>query len=305
MILGERISLFLRTFNVVFSVGRLHIVSIAMMGCLTFGWAFTGLYLWIPSLICALDWFLVNLINRVVDIPEDKANMVRGADLVAMHRKRILVIGLGSILIALLITITFDPMFTLLRLVYHALGLFYNFPLLPSHKRIKQLYFFKNTASATGFIITVFGYPLIYAISSDYHLLPDVSISTIVLTGIFFFLFELSYEIIYDLRDIAGDRLVGVATYAVVHGVAKTIRIIDILLASSVLIILMGYLTHIVPWRITIMGAAPILQMILYKRMARRGITATDCIILTWLGCALLVTYHLWVIFDLPLARGW
>ena len=31
----------------------------------------------------------------------------------------------------------------------------YNWPILPGRRRIKELYFFKNTASAAGFIITV------------------------------------------------------------------------------------------------------------------------------------------------------
>ena len=33
-------------------------------------------------------------------------------------------------------------------------------------------------------------------------------------------LFELSYEVLYDLRDVDGDRAAGVRTYPVVHGLA-------------------------------------------------------------------------------------
>jgi hypothetical protein len=44
-------------------------------------------------------------------------------------------------------------MVTGLRVAYHSLGLAYNWPLLPGGRRIKQLYFFKNSASAAGFLI--------------------------------------------------------------------------------------------------------------------------------------------------------
>ena len=45
-------------------VGRWHIVAIATMAVFTFGWLFTGRYLWLLTLTCALDWYIVNLVNR-------------------------------------------------------------------------------------------------------------------------------------------------------------------------------------------------------------------------------------------------
>jgi len=51
------------------SIGRLHIVAIAVAGTFTFGWLFTGRYLWAIAALAGFDWFLVNLLNRVVDTP--------------------------------------------------------------------------------------------------------------------------------------------------------------------------------------------------------------------------------------------
>jgi hypothetical protein len=48
------------------------------------------------------------------------------------------------------------------------------------------------------------------------------------------------------------------------------------------------------------MGAAPFLQLVFYKNAMRRGITAKDCIRITWMGVAMLVTYHIWVVAGLP-----
>ena len=207
------------------SIGRLHIVSIAALGTLTFGWLFTGRYLWALVATCAVDWFVVNLLNRVVDLEEDQANQIRGTAFVARHRRAIFAVGLALLIGTVVLTHLFEPNLTPLRLSYHLLGFAYNWPLIPWFGRIKQRYFWKNTASALGFMITVFAYPLAtVGWGLDPAQLPaGISLSTILFAGVFFFLFELSYEVIYDLRDAKGDALAGVRTYPVVHGEATKI----------------------------------------------------------------------------------
>ena len=285
------------------SVSRLHIVAIAALGCFTFGWAFTGRYPWLLCAVCALDWFLVNLLNRVVDQEEDKANAITGADFAGRHRRGILLTGFSLLGGSLLLVHLACPAVTALRVAYHSLGLAYNWRLLPGKRRIKELYFWKNTASAMGFMITVFGYPLAHAAAAGVGLLPDVDAATIAISGIFFFLFELSYEVIYDLRDAPGDMQAGVRTYPVVHGEARAVEITDGLIISSMLVLFTGYISHVVPWRIFIMIFAPALQLVLYKLALRKGITSAHCVGLTWLGAGLLFVYHVWVALDLPGAR--
>ena len=284
------------------SISRLHIVAIAALGTFTFGWVFTGQHPWLLAAVSALDWFLVNLLNRVVDIPEDRANGITGADFAATHRRVILVGGFALLFSSLLAVHIVAPRILALRLAYHALGLAYNWPLLAGRRRIKQLYFWKNTASAMGFVLTVFLYPLACAgwgLEAE-RLAPGVNLITIAVSAAFFVLFELSFEVIYDLRDAPGDTLAGIATYPVVHGVRGAVRIIDGLLAASVGCLVFGYARHLIPWRVFIMFTAPLLQFVLYKRALRRGITSRDCIGLTWLGVALLTTSHLWIAAGLP-----
>jgi len=270
-------------------VGRLHIVAIAALGCFTFGWIFTGQRPWGASALCALDWFLVNLLNRVVDLKEDRANGIVGADFVAAHRRAILVAGFSLLAGSLMLAPALLP----LRLAYHALGFAYNWPLFAGARRIKQLYFWKNTASATGFLLTVFGYPL----ALGPRVVPP---GTIVASAAFFFLFELSYEIIYDLRDAPGDAAADVRTYPVVHGVRYASYLVDSLCVISLSILASAYVAHVVPWRIAILGVGPLLQIFIYKRFVKRGITSRDCINLTWLGAVLLIAYHGWVLAGLP-----
>ena len=298
----ERRRPFAQAVTLLASISRLHIVAIGALGTLTFGWLFTGRYRWILAAVCALDWFLVDLLNRVVDLEEDRINAITGTDFVARHKRRIVVLGFGVLGVSLVGLHVVAPALTALRVSYHLLGFAYNWPILPGKRRIKQLYFFKNAASAAGFVITVFLYPLAdvgWALDAG-RLAPGVSLSTILYTGAFFVLFELSYEVIYDLRDAEGDRAAGVRSYAVVHGPEGAVRIVDGLLGSSIVVLLAGYLLGAVPWRAVVMVVAPLLQLGFYKHALERGIEARDCIRLTWIGAGLLAAYHLWVVLKLP-----
>ncbi|MCB9727929.1 MAG: UbiA family prenyltransferase [Deltaproteobacteria bacterium] len=284
------------------SVSRFHIVAIAALGTLTFGWLFTGTRPWALAAVCALDWFIVNLLNRVVDLKEDTENAITGVGFVSRNRRAILALGFGALAASLVSVHLVLPQITLLRVAFHTLGFAYNWRLLPGGRRIKELYFWKNTASATGFVLTVFAYPLAVAGWGTDHaaLAPGIQPATIWLSGVFFVCFELSYEVIYDLRDAPGDRLAGVRTYPVVHGERTATRIIDGLIAASLAALVLGYATGLVPWRIACMALAPVINLVWYKRALARGITSRDCIALTWAGAALLVAYHLWVALGLP-----
>jgi 4-hydroxybenzoate polyprenyltransferase len=282
------------------SVGRLHIVAIAALGTFTFTWLFTGLHDPRLAALAALDWFLVNLLNRVVDLEEDAANRVLGTDLVARHRRAFMVGGFAVLFASLALGHLWLATLTPLRLAFHALGLAYNWPLLPGRRRIKALYFFKNTASATGFMLTVFGFPLAAVTDGAAAFPVGVTWATVAFAGAFFFLFELSYEVIYDLRDAEGDALAGVHTYPVVHGPQVALRITDALLAAAALSLALGYALGPVPWRLFVMILGPALQAVLYKRAVARGITSRDCVNITWLGAGLLLAYHLWIVAGLP-----
>lgn len=286
-----------RALKTLLSISRFHIVMIAIMGCFTFAWILTGHYLITIPLICGLDWFLVNLLNRVVDLKEDRINQIHGTDFVTAHRKGIVVIGFLLLGLSLALTAWFFPRLTLWRLGYHALGLAYNWPLLPGRRRLKAVYFWKNSASALGFLITLFAYPLA---EHSGGWAPGICGASVAIAIAFFFVFELSYEIIYDLRDVPGDEAAGIPTYPVVHGATGAQHIIDSLIGGSIVLLVVGYAVGVIPWRLTIMVCAPLIQFVYYKLAVKRGITSRDCVVLTWLGVALLVIYHVWFILNLP-----
>ena len=292
----------IRTLQIFVSVSRLHISLIAGLGAFTFGWLFTGNYPWLIAFVCALDWFIVNVINRVVDVKEDRAAGIAHTEYVHQNRRLILITIVSLLLASLVVVLFLKPAITGLRIVCHLLGACYNWPLLSKKRRLKQIYFWKNIASGIGFLLTVFGYPLAdaYWVKGLQVLPPGISWMTVAFSAVFFFLFILSYELIYDLRDVLGDAMMEIRTYAVVHGERTTINIVYGLIFSSIMILVAGYIISVVPWRIFIMVAAPIIQLIMFKRASLRGISAKDCIRITWIGVALLFIYHVWVAARLP-----
>ena len=95
--IGER-------FKIFYSVGRFHIVAIASLGTFTFGWLLLGRYPFGLAALSALDWFLVNLLNRVVDLKEDAENGIPGTAWVARNRRPILVAGFSLLIGSLIAT---------------------------------------------------------------------------------------------------------------------------------------------------------------------------------------------------------
>jgi len=283
-------------------ISRLHITAIAALSVFTFGWLFTGEYPWLLTAVCALDWYIVNLINRTADLKEDKANVIIETEFIEQNRRRLLRVILILLVISLVVVHFLNPVITGLRIACHLLGAFYNWPILPGRRRLKQLYFWKNNASAFGFLITVFGYPLASACWGERsHSFPSrITWETVIFSAVFFFLFVMSYEVIYDLRDVNGDALAGIRTYPVVHGKRKAIYIVYGLILCSMAVLTMGYLLALVPWRIFVMIAAPFLQLVVYKHVQPRGITGKDCIMITWLGVIMLLIYNMWIIAGLP-----
>lgn len=277
------------------SIARYHIVLIAMAGMLTFGWLMSGRYLWGLALIVGLDWFLINLMNRITDIAEDLKNGIPGTARVA--RKQRLLTGLSVLLLggSLLVTQALWPRLLPVRLVVQVIGLAYNYRLLPlgrglSRTRFKEMYFFKNFASACLFILTCFVYPYVAAGSSVGAGL-GLSGAAVVFLAVFFLLFEHTYEILYDFRDLAGDQAEGIPTYPVVHGPRSARRLLSVLLWLAAGVLLAGLGSGALGVREGLMVAAPLAQWLFYRRRLAVGLTSRDCVQLTHAGTALLALF--------------
>ncbi len=269
------------------AIARYHIVLIAMAACVVFGWLMTGRYAWAIALVAGLDWFLINLLNRVTDLEEDQRNGIPGTERVARFH-RALTAGSWALLVGSFVaTHLVWPELTPWRALVQAIGFAYNYRLVPTPKgmsRLKEIYFFKNFGSSMLFVLTCFVYPLaVEARTMDW--------TAVALLALFFVPFELTYEILYDLRDLEGDRAMRIPTYPVVHGELGARRIIDGLLAGSALVLIGGLAIGAIGMREGLFLAAPAIQLAFYRPRFARGLTTRDCIVLTHLGTALLLFY--------------
>lgn len=279
-------------------IARPHILGIAGAAAFTFGWIFSGKYSLVVPVLIMLDWFVVNLTNRAVDIDEDIRNGVPGTESVAESKRLVEFSCIALLVLSLGVGHFIAPETTWVRAVFHVIGLAYNYRLLPGKRRFKNLYFFKNSMSATLFVISVIIAPALHLGFAD-----GASWTTAAWLAAFFFPLELTYEIMYDLRDVDGDIEERVFTYPVVHGEAGARRIIWSLLAAAAAIIVAG--AWVGPLRVrdvSLLGGV-ILQagIFFWWLKADRRPTVRDCVAVTWVGAALLMTYNVWVWVGLPL----
>jgi 4-hydroxybenzoate polyprenyltransferase len=280
---------------------RYHIVLIAMAATLAFGWLMTDAYPWALALVAGLDWFLINLLNRVTDLDEDLANGIQGTERVA-RQKRAVTIASFALLFGSFASHLWLPELTPLRIAVQTIGMAYNYRLVPTLRgmaRLKELYFFKNFGSACIFVLTCFGYPL-----ARTGWAPSMSWPAIAALVAFFLLFEITFEILYDLRDLPGDTAAKIPTYPVVHGPVAARRIIDALLIASGVVLVIALGSGALGVREGLMLAAPLGQRVLYPGRVARGLTSADCIFLTHVGSAELMLYLLgtacWSAAGLP-----
>jgi 4-hydroxybenzoate polyprenyltransferase len=280
---------------------RVHIILIGMMGALMFGWLLTDRYLVGVALLAGIDWLLVNLLNRVSDQAEDRANDIPGAE--SIRGARWPVAGYVAILfVSMAATAWWAPALIGWRLFMQATGLLYNFKMIPwrgGHTRLKEVYFLKNFMSALGFVTTCFAYPLAF-----HGAAPWLGWAAVGALIAYFIPFELTYEILYDLRDVHGDREHGIPTYPVVHGPDTTRRIINGLLALSVTTAVTAFFAGWIGARELLLAGGPVVQFFVMRPMLRRGPTIGDCIWITNLGWMLLAFFLMgaavWRALGLP-----
>lgn len=280
-----------------FHLTRFHILAIASLACLTFGWLMTGRHLWLAAVFCVLDWFVVNLMNRVADLAEDRANGIVGTDLIA-RSGRLFEVGCALLAVASLVFGHFvAPQLTLARLAFTAIGFAYNYKVVPSFRgltRFKEMYFIKNFSSGLLFILSTILYPMLFA-----HAQPTPTYLAVLIA--FFLPLEITYEIIYDLRDVEGDAALKVPTFPVVHGIAFSHRLIWLLLALSALPLLLGAALHHIELKEFVLIGGVLQQAWYFKTRLSVDPTPARCIFVTYLGAAQILSYHVWIFAGLPM----
>ncbi|MEW5852120.1 MAG: UbiA family prenyltransferase [Myxococcota bacterium] len=280
-------------------VVRPHILAMASLASLVFGWLFMERFHPVIPFLVAGDWFVVNLLNRVVDLKEDARNGVPGTAFLSAHMVAVTVATALFWAAVMLAGHLLLPEATPVRLVFHAIGLAYNYKVIPwkgGLTRFKEMYALKNVSSAVLFVLSVILMPLL----ASGHTSDPVVLTRAALFVLFFFPLELTYEVLFDLRDIDGDKVEGIPTFPVVHGEAWAYRFCFLAIAVSFLTPLLGYFLGPLRIRDAALFAGAVQQALVFQHVRRVGPTGPRVVNVTWLGAAQLASFCIYVALGFP-----
>ena len=210
---------FARTLVAVLFACRLHISLFTLAA--VWGWSrlFATQVLPEDYLIAPLIMSCVYLWNRAWDLQEDSINCPDSTR--HFERARHFILALAPLIGVVCIGLAAlrGPLLAPLALVVILLvGFAYSAPFLPGrpNRRLKDFCHVKNLTSALGWVVLVTLYPALHAagpLSAAY-----------LLGSVILFLAVWTVEIIWDIRDVEGDRQAGVITLPVALGPAGANR---------------------------------------------------------------------------------
>jgi 4-hydroxybenzoate polyprenyltransferase len=196
-------------------LNRLHIIfsAPAIMWC----WS---AFLKTPFL--KIDYFIITLTvacicqwNRLSDVEEDTLNCPEDLKDAQTKIRAIRIFCYAGGIIAIVLAISTEPAWRIAGLVAFgaAVGYFYNTSLLPSkpHLRLKNMFIVKNLSSGAGWSVGLLAFPVMRT-----HTQPDGLFLT---AFVYMFAMVMTYEIMWDIRDIDGDARAGIRTLPVVLGI--------------------------------------------------------------------------------------
>ena len=270
-----------------FILNRLHIIvsAPAIMWC----WSgflkmrFRGIdYLIITlAVACICQW------NRLTDVKEDALNCPDDLKDAQTKSGAIKVFCYAGGTIAILLALFTEPSWKLAGLVAFgaAVGYFYNTPLLPSwpHLRLKNLFIIKNLSSGAGWSLGLLVFPMLRA-----HTQPDGLFLT---AFVYMFAMVMTYEIMWDMRDIEGDALAGIRTLPIVLGINNA-RIYTAILQFFCLGIIISGLANarLTPvWSLYLLPSIMLLTLIIFfPRLIRYNRNLSHMLVMALSGFACL-----------------
>jgi 4-hydroxybenzoate polyprenyltransferase len=185
------------------------------------------------AVACICQW------NRLTDVEEDALNCPEELKDAQSKSRAIKIFCFAGGTIAILLALFTEPAWPLAGLVAFgaAVGYFYNTPFIPSkpHLRLKNMYIIKNVSSGAGWSLGLLAFPMLRA-----HTQPD---GLFLMAFIYMFAMVMTYEIMWDIRDVEGDGRAGIRTLPVVLGI-NSARVYAVTLQIVCLAIIISGLTH-------------------------------------------------------------
>lgn len=272
--------------SILFKALRPHIFCVAGMGTLVFSSILSKEYYWSLALISAFDWCLLNLLNQIADVKEDIANGRQDAIWIERHQSSLKWVTAILIFASVIWHFFINPVFAMIRMLFHFGGFVYSFSLFGKLPRLKAIPIVKNCSSSLFFLLTCFAYPLSYLEGA-----LAISQSGILVLISSFFIFEVCYEILYDLRDVEGDSKTGIRTIPVLLGSQNTKKLLNVLFLLASVVVLVGFYGNVLDKIHLFFAVGPVFVGLWARSQV---INSEFCKNLTWFTCIILGFYLLW-----------
>jgi len=187
--------------------------------------------------------FSVYGINKLTDIKEDEINNPERVGYVKRFAKALKYAVVASLLLAVLLSALTGPLAVLVILFPIVAGALYSIRLIPGYPRLKDITGVKNIiiaatwANGTAFL--------------PYLVAGGISLGKVFLIYYFFFMKSMINTVLFDIRDIEGDRLNGIRTIPVRLGLERTRAMLLALNSTFILWVLaahnLGYFGRYLP----------------------------------------------------------
>lgn len=170
--------------------------------------------------------FSVYSLDKIVDMEDDITNMPQRQTFLSKRRKLVLYCAIFAYLTAIMLTLLDKPLSIPLIFIPLIANAFYGTKLLPGVPRLKDIPVMKNVVVATTWAMII---TLLPAIHMGLLMPKEIAL-------VFYFMIVKTFidTVLYDIRDVLGDRENGVRTMPVLLGKWRTV--ITLLIINSTLL---------------------------------------------------------------------
>lgn len=246
-----------------------------------FGYILLGMQ---PAIDVCMAVFLISFsvytLDKVADLDKDVTNMPERLRFLKGRKNLAVSYSIGAYLLSILLILADRPISVLVVLIPLIANAAYGTRLIPGLPRLKDIPVMKN-------LVVALSWALVTILIPAMHL--DTCTSMIVAIGVYFMLVKTFIDtVLYDVRDLKGDRENGVKTLPVLIGTKKTA--ILLLALNSTLLLTLLLIDSTARWLVlalTIYGYA----YILYFRERRNPLLLDFYVEGEWmLACIVLVS---------------
>jgi 4-hydroxybenzoate polyprenyltransferase len=177
-------------------------------------------------------------LNRKTDESEDAINHSKRYEFTKKYEKLLFSTAIGAYVLALALSWLYGPAVVLISAIPLISGLIYSTPIFPrsfSFHRLKEIPVAKSLLVAVAWALPPALLP-VYITGS----IPGMITLAVIL---FFFSLVFINTVLFDMRDVEGDRLTGVRTIPVCIGIPNTMRLltlVNVILGAAVVLLLWG-----------------------------------------------------------------